>query len=218
MASLLEEILARLEKAERRIAQLEASVARMSPPASAAGSPARPAAVAQAPATAATPVPAAAPAPPPATKPDPAPAPAPAKAPPSTVTLEVPLPTPDITQRLSPLEPEVEAQPEGLLPFPDLSHMDEKLFVPRAPAQKLNTVAYIEEYPRICERILQLWGTPECEGYLNSLIIDTRGNRKGFPPGVMEELLYLGRLARALVIMKVGGDLWSTYDQVGDRR
>jgi len=214
LASLLEEILARLEKAERRIAQLEASVARMSPPAPAAGSPARTVAVSQAPATAPPPVPAAAPSPPPAITP----APAPAKAPPSTVTLEVPLPTPDITQRLSPLEPEVEAQPEGLLPFPDLSHMDEKLFVPRPPAQKLNTVAYIEEYPRICERILQLWGTPECEGYLNSLIIDTRGNRKGFPPGVMEELLYLGRLARALVIMKVGGDLWSTYDQVGDRR
>ena len=35
---------------------------------------------------------------------------------------------------------------------------------------------------------------------------------------MMEELLYLGRLARALVILKVGGDLWDAYDQIGDRR
>jgi hypothetical protein len=34
----------------------------------------------------------------------------------------------------------------------------------------------------------------------------------------MEELLYLGRLARALVILAVGGDMWESYDQIGDRR
>ena len=49
-------------------------------------------------------------------------------------------------------------------------------------------------------------------------MIDTRGNRKGFPPAVMEELLYLGRLARALVILNIGGNLWDAYDQIGDRR
>jgi hypothetical protein len=35
---------------------------------------------------------------------------------------------------------------------------------------------------------------------------------------MMEELLYLGRLAPALVILAVDGDLWNTFDQVGDRR
>ena len=64
----------------------------------------------------------------------------------------------------------------------------------------------------------QLWGTPECEGYLNTLVIDTRGNRQGFPAPMMEELLYLGRLARALLIINIGGDLWDGYDQAGDRR
>lgn len=202
MASILEEILRRLENAERRLAQLEAAAGRADAPAAPPAPAKAPARLHEAPAPSA-PVAVAAP----AARPVPAP-------------LEVPLPTPDITQRLSPVEPDTVApqQSDGLIPFPDLSALDEKLEVKKAPAQRLNTVANIEEYPRICERIVQLWGTPECEGYLNSLIIDTRGNRKGFPPGVVEELLYLGRLARALVIMNVGGDLWSTYDQVGDRR
>jgi len=34
----------------------------------------------------------------------------------------------------------------------------------------------------------------------------------------MEELLYLGRLARALVILNIGGDLWDGYDHAGERR
>ena len=103
-------------------------------------------------------------------------------------------------------------------PFPDLSQLDEKLEGRKGPAEKLDVRAALEDYPRIATRIQQLWGTPECEAYLNNLVIDTRGNRKGFPPPMMEELLYLGRLARTLVILSIGGDLWDTFDQVGDRR
>jgi hypothetical protein len=103
-------------------------------------------------------------------------------------------------------------------PFPDLSLLDEKVEPRKGPAERLGIRAALEDYPRISERIQQLWGTPDCEAYLNSLVIDTRGNRQGFPPPIMEELLYLGRLARALVILQVGGDLWEAFDQVGDRR
>jgi len=109
------------------------------------------------------------------------------------------------------------ALPE-LMPLPDLSLIDEKLEVKKGPVEILKVTAAIEQIPRISDRIQQLWGTPECEGYINSLVIDTRGNRKGFPEGVMEELLYLGRLARALVILNIKGDLWDQFDQVGDRR
>ena len=102
--------------------------------------------------------------------------------------------------------------------LPDLSLLDEKVEPRKGPAQKLAVRSAIEDYPRICMRVQQLWGTAECEAYLNTLVIDTRGNRQGFPPPMMEELLYLGRLARALVILNVGGDLWDGYDQAGDRR
>lgn len=103
-------------------------------------------------------------------------------------------------------------------PFPDLSLLDEKLEPRKGPAEKVQARAALEDLPRICNRIQELWGTPQCEDYLTSLVIDTRGNRKGFPPEIMEELLYLGRLARALVILGVRGDLWDAYDQIGDRR
>lgn len=103
-------------------------------------------------------------------------------------------------------------------PFPDLSLLDEKLEPKKGPAERVQVRAALEDLPRICNRIQELWGTPECESYLTSLVIDTRGDRKGFPPGIMEELLYLGRLARALVILAVGGDMWESYDQIGDRR
>jgi hypothetical protein len=103
-------------------------------------------------------------------------------------------------------------------PFPDLSQLEEKLEPRKGPAQQVQVRAALEDHPRISNRIQQLWGTPDCEEYLNSLVIDTRGNRKGFPPAMLEELLYLGRLARALVILRVSGDLWEIFDQVGDRR
>jgi hypothetical protein len=103
-------------------------------------------------------------------------------------------------------------------PFPDLSLLEQKLAPAKGPARRIAVRAAIEDHPRIAQRIEQLWGTSECEQYLNTLIIDNRGNRQGFPPAVLEELLYLGRLARALVILQVGGDVWASYDRVGDRR
>ena len=117
------------------------------------------------------------------------------------------------TLRLAPIPPK-----EPFDALPDLSLLDEKVDPKKGPAQKLEVRSALEDYPRICARVQQLWGTAECEGYLNTLVIDTRGNRQGFPPPMMEELLYLGRLARALVIINIGGDLWDGYDQAGDRR
>ena len=121
--------------------------------------------------------------------------------------------TPPPTLRLAPIPPR---PPVDALP--DLSLLDEKLEQKKGPAQKIDVRSALEDYPRICARVQQLWGTTECEGYLNTLVIDTRGNRQGFPAPMMEELLYLGRLARALVIINIGGDLWDGYDQAGDRR
>lgn len=119
---------------------------------------------------------------------------------------------PPPTLRLAPIPPNLGDA------LPDLSLLDEKVEPRKGPARKVDVVCALEEYPRICARVQQLWGTAECEAYLNTLVIDTRGNRKGFPAPMMEELLYLGRLARALVIINVGGDLWDGYDQTGDRR
>ncbi len=120
---------------------------------------------------------------------------------------------PPPTLRLAPIPPKLPDEA-----FPDLSLLDEKVEGKKGPAQKVEVRCALEDYPRICNRVQQLWGSTDCEAYLNTLVIDTRGNRQGFPPPMMEELLYLGRLSRALVILSVGGDLWDTYDHVGDKR
>jgi len=52
-----------------------------------------------------------------------------------------------------------------------------------------------ERYPRVLERVAELWGTQQLEPFLYDLVYDTRGNRQGFPMEVMLELMFLQTLA-----------------------
>lgn len=48
------------------------------------------------------------------------------------------------------------------------------------------------QYPRIFNKIAELWGRPLlCEKYLDELLMDERGTRKGFPADVAVELTAL---------------------------
>jgi hypothetical protein len=52
--------------------------------------------------------------------------------------------------------------------------------------------ALANQYPRIFNKIAELWGRPLlCEKYLDELLMDERGTRKGFPPDVAAELTVL---------------------------
>ncbi len=46
-------------------------------------------------------------------------------------------------------------------------------------------------YPRIAEEFVKRWRTPMFEPYCYQLIVDERGNRKGFPSAVFDEILSL---------------------------
>src|SRR5215471_18459516 len=47
-------------------------------------------------------------------------------------------------------------------------------------------------FPRIANSIAELWRrTSRCEDYLDSMLVDQRGDRKGFPPAVALELAAL---------------------------
>jgi hypothetical protein len=47
-------------------------------------------------------------------------------------------------------------------------------------------------FPRIANRLCALWKRPaQCDAYIRTLIMDERGNRKGFPPAVAKELTAL---------------------------
>jgi hypothetical protein len=47
-------------------------------------------------------------------------------------------------------------------------------------------------FPRIANSISELWRrVARCEEYLDTLVVDQRGDRKGFPPAVAQELAAL---------------------------
>ena len=48
-----------------------------------------------------------------------------------------------------------------------------------------------QQHPYILENLRLLWGYPEGTRYLADLIMDVRGDRAGFSPEVMDELLAL---------------------------
>lgn len=51
------------------------------------------------------------------------------------------------------------------------------------------------QYPRILNQILANWESPaEQDVYLNELVVDKRGNRQGFPPKVLAEILFIAEL------------------------
>jgi hypothetical protein len=47
------------------------------------------------------------------------------------------------------------------------------------------------KFPRIASAITLLWGNPEMDVYFNRMVIDNRGDREGFPPEVMSDILFL---------------------------
>jgi hypothetical protein len=49
-------------------------------------------------------------------------------------------------------------------------------------------------YPRICAALVQMWFRDEIDRYLDSLILDDRFDRQGFPYEVLDELLFLSDL------------------------
>ncbi|MDY6942471.1 MAG: hypothetical protein SVU69_05590 [Pseudomonadota bacterium] len=71
---------------------------------------------------------------------------------------------------------------------------------PKTEAESLSSLAVInpellsaieENYPRLIEKITESWPNRRTERFLDSLIIDERGGREGFPADVMAEMLFL---------------------------
>jgi hypothetical protein len=51
-----------------------------------------------------------------------------------------------------------------------------------------------KNFPRIVAAITLLWGNPEMDAYFNRIAVDDRGDREGFPPDVMSDILFLASL------------------------
>jgi hypothetical protein len=49
-------------------------------------------------------------------------------------------------------------------------------------------------FPRIAERIREMWGKRALDDYFAELVVDERGSRQGFPPEVLSAILEVARL------------------------
>jgi hypothetical protein len=53
-------------------------------------------------------------------------------------------------------------------------------------------------YPRLVDKIVDLWGTTQMEPFFSELMLDTRGGRQGFPPAVLMEIFALSNRYNSL--------------------
>jgi hypothetical protein len=54
------------------------------------------------------------------------------------------------------------------------------------------TLCALEAFPGVLKRIQSLWGTPDCDQFMQSLFMDSRGGtRRGFPVDAAAEIMYL---------------------------
>lgn len=68
-------------------------------------------------------------------------------------------------------------------------------------------------FPNIAVNLTLVWGNPECEDYLNKLMINNRSNRQGFSLDVMSELMLLIEMTD-----RNDPDIWAESIKIGDRR
>lgn len=73
------------------------------------------------------------------------------------------------------------------------------------------------KFSRIFNKILNLWGNPELDEYLEGLMVDKRGGRKGFPMDVMNDILLLSRLHQQ-VLAKMGAQGKGTFSNAMIKR
>lgn len=58
------------------------------------------------------------------------------------------------------------------------------------PTEKARSAIEVR-FPHIARALSTLWQTDQIGLYLDSLLIDTRGGRQGFPADVLDELMFL---------------------------
>lgn len=74
-------------------------------------------------------------------------------------------------------------------------------------------IALVRDYARIANLVAAAWGDQKSfAGYMESLLTDQRGNRRGFPPDVLSELVALYRYHEAV---KEAHLTWSTTSKRG---
>lgn len=66
-------------------------------------------------------------------------------------------------------------------------------------SESVTPLSHLEPgFPRVAVGLCKAWLTPDIEQHLQTLLIDNRSTRQGFPPEIVEELMLLDGLLWAL--------------------
>lgn len=92
--------------------------------------------------------------------------------------------------------------------------MDDPLApIPFTSSASAAQVAALESFSGVLRKIEASWGTSNCNIYLQSLFMDSRGGtRQGFPLEVGEELLFLVRLNKNVRALQLADNLDMQFD------
>jgi len=81
-----------------------------------------------------------------------------------------------------------------------------------APEARPNQLAV--KFPRIVNKMAMLWKSkPQMDRYFEDLLTDTRGNRQGFPLGVLMELTTLKDYYETKVFAAAAKDVWDPVER-----
>jgi hypothetical protein len=86
------------------------------------------------------------------------------------------------------------AHGQAATPFPELFRELPSRAPRRRHGERVASRAALEAFPHVLEGLALLWNDAGCLAYLQRLVVDTRGGRRGFPPEAMSELLFLFEL------------------------
>jgi hypothetical protein len=77
------------------------------------------------------------------------------------------------------------------------------------PASVINEISLIQKHhPNIFEKISIMWGSIELQNYLDSIIFDKRGGRRGFSDSVGTAIFKVFETHGKLIHKKKTGDVW----------
>jgi hypothetical protein len=84
--------------------------------------------------------------------------------------------------------------------------------VPQQPALPSNMAPDFslvqQQFPKVAEKIVLMWGTLGLQEYLNKTIFDERGGRQGFPMPIVSALMRLFEYHTTLIPVAPSRDAW----------
>ena len=78
-----------------------------------------------------------------------------------------------------------------MIPISSMSSRNITALARETPGASHGGSAIELRFARIARELTARWHGSDIDNYLDSLLIDTRGSRMGFPPEVLEEIMFL---------------------------